>query len=209
MKKILIGVVTGALVTAFLFVRFRPQSIPGDPVAVSENPVSNQSSVKIESQGKLFGSISFGNNDENKPNNPAEGDNTPGQNNPLKTPNLTLYDGDKISIPVSGEIKTEYYNSGKQIGAGTHRIDGETILTVGANELQAETIFDNSYRIAVEVPDPPPKLNRIGVYTTLAPGWILGGYYQRNFQLTKNLLLFGRIESDTKTRLCTGLEYQF
>jgi hypothetical protein len=38
MKKILIGVVIGALITTFLFIRFQPKPGPGKPVKVVENP---------------------------------------------------------------------------------------------------------------------------------------------------------------------------
>ncbi len=206
-KLIFIGFCIGLLIAGFFIAQYWPRA--GEPVKVIENPAGNQPAIKIESQGKLFGSISISNQGQNQPNNPYKGKSITGQNDPLKTPVLTLFDNDKLTVPVSGEIKTEYYNSGKQIGTGTHRIDGETILTASANELQAETIFNNSYRISVEVPDPPPKANWIGVYTILIPERSLGGYYQRNFQLIGNTGGLIRVEIGKEIRIVAGMEYQF
>ncbi len=210
MKYILsafIGFCICLLLTGFFIAQYRPQV--GEPVKVIENPAGDRPAIKIKSQGKLSGSILLDSQAKNQLDNPAECNNTPGQNDPLKTPVLTLYDGDKLTVPVSGEVKTEYYNSGKQIGAGTHRIDGETILTASAGSLQTETIFNNFYRITVEVPDPPPKLNRIGVYTVPVLGWSLGGYYQHDWRLTKSISIFGRVEIGSEIRPIIGAKYEF
>lgn len=164
MKYILsafIGFCVCLLLTGFFITQFWPRATLGEPIKVIENPVGDQpgdhpATVSAQGVGNLSGSVSLPQNQQNH-----------GQNESDKTPGLVLREGEKLPIPVHGEIKTMYFNSrtGEQIGSGVHQISGETTLTVGANSIQIETIFKNEYRLTVEVPEyrPPPVYYSLGV----------------------------------------------
>ena len=200
MKKILLGLVIGALVTTFLFIKFQPR--PG-PAKVIENPTKAQeqkADVIIEKkQTEVTSRV---------PVKPAEKE-------PEKENVLALHIGDKFTAPANGEIKTIYQDkSGKQIGEGTHKVTGETSVTVGKEYLDISTRFQESVIVAVDVPDPSKKVWHAGLYVyAMMDGLGLGGYTQRDFKLTtiKNIDLvgFGRVEIDRESKLLFGVEGNF
>ncbi len=144
MKKILLGVVIGVVVTAFLFVKFMPR--PG-PTKVIENPtkvdekqadviVVERHETQITSRVPVPTPV------------PIPGD------TPEPRPLLSLNIGDKFQAPASGEIKTAYLDkSGRQIGNGTHKVTGETTVIVGREWLDIQTNFQDSVTVAVNIPN--------------------------------------------------------
>ena len=198
MKNIFIGVVIGALVTAFLFIKFQPRPRSSK---VIENPTKAQeqkTDVIIEKkQTEVIGRV---------PVKPAE----------EKLENVLILNiGDKFTAPANGKIKTIYQDkSGKQIGEGTHKVTGETSVTVGKEYLDISTRFQESVTVAIDVPDPAKKVRHTGLYVyVMMDGLGLGGYTQRDFELTTirnvDLIGFGRVEIDKESKLLFGVEGNF
>ena len=65
----------------------------------------------------------------------------------------------KVLIPLTGDLYAKYIDAktGQQIGAGSHKITGETTVTIYGDSIQADTIFTNDFTFAVNVTRPPDK----------------------------------------------------
>lgn len=196
----------------FFITRYWPRPDPGEPQKVTEHPAASPGPGQINSQGSghLSGTVSLSQNTPKNPEETISNNDFPDKMRAKKQPSWTFYDADKITVPVQGEIRAKYYNQGRQIGEGSHDIIGTTEIKFTGSGLMAETTFKNDFNFSVEVSQPPPKTNHIGLYiVTDLTGIRPGGYYQHDWQLFGNIEQFTRLEADKEIRLSAGLEFQF
>ena len=200
MKKVLLGVVIGALITAILFVKFMPR--PG-PLKVIQDPTETEKQKSITVNENKQTSVT------------SRVPVTPGNVDAGKGNVLTLNIGDKYFVPAEVEIKTIYQDSsGNKIEDGLHKITGETAVTVGKGCLDITTHFQDSTEISIAIPDPVKKIWHVGLYAgATEDGLGFGGFIQRDFKLTMikkvDLLGFGRVEVDRHPKLLVGVEGNF
>jgi hypothetical protein len=142
MKKYLVGVLIGALavvsVGAFFYFRPRPDPIrtetPGKTVIESPNREQKQRAdvtLSKESETRLSGKA----------------------HTPITS---LLKPGDSVEIPVAGFVSTVYKDAdtGDVVGRGEHSVSGKTTVTVEDDGgIRADTGFEDSFEIAVSVPE--------------------------------------------------------
>jgi hypothetical protein len=223
MKKILISLIIGLLagicITAFLFAKFLPRPGPGVPTKVIENSTkAEEKKTDIIIREKKEGDIT-----SRVPVKPSLQPIPIPDDSPAPKPVLTLQVGDKYSTPAAGEIKTVYLDiSGRQIGEGVHQVTGETSVIVGSKYLDIKTNFQDLTTVAIGVPDPPKKVWHIGLnIVSNFDRFSLGGYAQRDFYFWQSnwidVLAFGRAETERETerekdwewRAKAGIEFSF
>jgi hypothetical protein len=167
-------------------------------VAVTESPKKSQPAIIVQGSGRLSGTVDLQQNmQQTSEKTFLEGNNIPATSGGKNNPFWVLRDGDKISIPVQGELQSIYLNSrtGQAIGQGSHQVTGETVLTLAGDQLQSEIIFDNNFSIAVEVPQSPVSLDCIGASAGYMAGRFIGQvYYQHDFLVSDKSILGRRVQ---------------
>ncbi len=185
MKKILSGVVIGALITAFFFIYFRLiffRPSPGpDPEPVI---VTVKEPVYISD---ISGQVTI-------PDQPA-------------SPEGTYSPDFKVSVPVTGEFITE--NAEVKITGETVVERIGDLLKVDTKFYDAEVSI--KYK---PPPEPEKKLWSIGAYVVTDFDSIRpGGFIQRDFPVFEfsrvDVAAFGRVEMDIDTRIMAGIQFSF
>ena len=190
MKKILLGLVIGALVTAFLFVYFRPRPGPAK-IVYRDKIITGNMSGRAQIMPKM---------------DQEDGDNIQTINNkgsiqivhPCPDFGANNSSDFKAAVPVSGEIKTSHVNL---------RFTGTTNVERKGDQITVNTTFNPDVK---ETYQEPVKTWHIGIGVVAAKdGLGVGGHAQKDFPIRGNLVAFGRIEADREWRLKTGIEFSF
>lgn len=194
MKKLFIGAVIGALITAFLFIKFMPR--PG-PVKI----VYRDKIVYAQMSGQAIIS-------SQKPKMDHEdGDNTQTINNkgsvkivPLCRDSGANNSSDfTASVPVTGEIKTSHVDL---------QFTGVTTVECKGDNLTVNTIFDNDVKETIY--QEPVKTWHIGLDIIVTnDGFGMGWHAQKDFPIWGDLVAFGRVEADREWIAKAGIEYSF
>jgi hypothetical protein len=202
MKKLLVGVVIGGLLTAFCFWKLQPQPSPAK-VIENPNPLQKQQAAAVlteQRQGTITGRVVVSQAPQTEKTS-ADG----------SRDSLSLPIGAKYSAPVTGKVKTVYLRSGQKVAEGEHPISGETTVTVGQAWLDIQTQFGDTVAVAVDLPDPPKATWHWGGYLLTdgeRVGW--GGYGQKDFLIQRigkvDVLAVGRVQVDWDRRIYGGIE---
>lgn len=162
--NVLIGIFIGLLICVAFSFSPRPDLKPA-PAVVFENPATSQ-----EQQADIVLT-------ESRTTKVA------GRSDPKTTSGETM-----VVIPVVGEVKTVYTDkrTDEVIGTGAHPVTGETQVIVTDDGVEVETRLEDTTVVAIDVPDPPPRLWEAGIYNAVVDGdFKIGLYVQRDFPVFK------------------------
>ena len=183
MKKFLIGAVIGALITAFLFVKFMPRPGPVQTKIIS-GQISGQ--AIIPSQKSKIDQEDGDNNQTNKVSGNYQIINETGSSDFV------------ASVPVQGEIRTNHVDL---------QFSGITNVERKGDRITVDTTFDSDIKETIYQ---EPKTWHVGLYAGATEDGGIGGFVQKDFRLAtiKNvdLIGFGRVE---KSKLLFGIEGNF
>jgi hypothetical protein len=177
MKKILYTILATSLIWCgpFIWYTNRPQPKPN----ITVNPTVKQEkkadlSVSVKQSGKASGSIPYTPQiAQINPEQTFEGTNS---SEPDK-PSEVKFEPFKATVPISGEIESIFTDKkGNELGRGMSPLTGESIVSVDGETVKVDTTFTDELRFAVDIPEPPKKLNEVGM---LYDG-DLWAYYRRD-----------------------------
>ena len=191
MKKILLGLVIGALITAFLFVYLWPRPGPAKIVyrdKIISGNMSGQTQIKpkIDLQGE-------------EQNNTSKVSGEVTKVAPCHDFGANNSSDFKAAVPVSGEIKTSHVDL---------QFTGVTTVQKQGDNLTVNTVFDQDVKETIY--QEPVKTWHIGLDIIVTnDGFGMGGHAQKDFPIWGNLAAFGRVEADREWRVKTGIEFNF
>ncbi len=181
MKKIFIGVLIGALVTAFLSVKFltQPKSSPKPVVITVKEPVAG---------GNISGQAVI-------PHQPANLD------------DRSILNDFKVTVPVTGEFATENAEV-KVIGETMVERSGEQLF-VDTKFYSAE--INVKYKLPAEAPRKVWHIGAYVVTDsdTVNPGGFIQRDFPLFEFGSVNVAMFGRVEMDLNTRIMAGVQCSF
>ncbi len=190
MKKFLIGAVIGALVTAFLFVKFMPR--PGPVKVVYKDKITTGN---MSGQAQIMPKLPQEEGDNNQTIN-DKGSIKIVQSDPDFVTNNSL--DFKVAVPISGEIKTSRVDL---------QFTGVTTVEREGDQITLNTVFDEDVKETIyqEV-----KTWHVGLGAVAGlDGVRIGAHVQKDFPVWGGLVAFGRIEADRGWRVKAGIEYSF
>ncbi len=187
MKKILLGAVIGAVITAFLFYKFMPRPGP-EKTKIISGKMTGQ--AMIPSQKPKVGQEDGDNNKTNKVSGNYQITNETGSSDFV------------ASVPVQGEIRTNHIDL---------QFSGITNVERKGDRITVDTVFDDNVKETIY---PEVKTWHVGLYAgATEDGLGIGGFVQKDFRLAtiKNvdLIGFGRVEIDRESKLLFGVEGNF
>ena len=193
MKKLLIGAVIGAMITAFLFVKFMPRPGPGESVVIYKDKII---SGQISGQAKIMPKMPQEDGDNNQTINDKGSIKIVSPESISATNNSSDF---SVSVPVRGEIKTNL------VGL---QFTGVTTVQREDDNLTVNTTFDPDAKETIY--QEPVKTWHVGLGAVAdSDGVTIGAHAQKDFPIWGSLVAFGRVEADREWRVKVGIEYSF